>query len=133
VITLNASNDSEFEAILGSLDRQQIEAVMIASDNVFANDSAKLGRVSARHNIPAISAYRDFVRAGELMSYGSSDADAYHQVGIYVGRILKGEQPADLPVIQATKADLVLNLKTAQALGLTLPLPLLGRADEVIE
>jgi putative tryptophan/tyrosine transport system substrate-binding protein len=133
VFVLNASNDREFETIFGTIAEQRIEAMMIASDNIFANEGSKLGLVSATHNVPVISAYRAFVSAGGLMSYGTSEADAYHQVSAYAGRILRGEKPADLPVLQAVKVELVLNLKTAKALGITFPLPLVGRADEVIE
>jgi putative ABC transport system substrate-binding protein len=115
------------------LDQQRIGALMVASDNVFSNESTKLGQASARHNVPVISAYRNFASAGGLMSYGTSETDAYRQAGVYVRRILKGEKPADLSVVQAVKVDLVLNQKTAKTLGLTFPLTLLGRADEVIE
>jgi putative ABC transport system substrate-binding protein len=133
IVVLNARNDSEFESNFQNLDQRGIEAMMIASDNIFSNESAKLGQIAARHKIPTVSAYSEFTSAGGLMSYGTNEADALHQVGAYVGRILNGERPADLPVIQVASVKFALNLKTAKALGLTIPLPLLGRADEVIE
>ena len=89
--------------------------------------------MTIRHAVPAIFQFREFAAAGGLMSYGSRLTDAYHIVGVYAGRILNGEKPADLPVQQATKVELIINMKTAKALGLAVPLPLLGRADEVIE
>jgi putative ABC transport system substrate-binding protein len=95
--------------------------------------SAQLGAFTARHRVPAIYQFREFAAGGGLLSYGSSVMDSYHQVGIYTGRILKGEQPAELSVQQSTKVELIINMKTAKALGVRLPLTLLGRADEIIE
>jgi putative ABC transport system substrate-binding protein len=108
-------------------------ALVIGADLFFFGRSEQLAALTVRHKLPAIHEFRAFTAAGGLMSYGSSFAESYRQVGIYTGRILKGEKPADLPVQQTTKVDLVINLKASTALGLTVPLPLLGRADEVIE
>ena len=106
---------------------------MIGTDRFFARQSERLAALTLRHAMPTMFQGREFAAAGGLMSYGGSLPSQYRQVGVYTGRILKGEKPADLPVQQSTKADLIINLKTARALGLVVPLTLLGRADEVIE
>jgi putative ABC transport system substrate-binding protein len=113
--------------------QRQIGGLVIATDVFFNSRNEQLAALSVRHAVPAIYQYREFVAAGGLMSYGSSIAEMYRTVGTYVGRVLKGEKAANLPVQQSTKMELIINLKTAKALGLTVPLPLLGRADEVIE
>lgn len=107
--------------------------LVIATDGLFISHSERLAALTVRHAIPAIFQYRAFAAAGGLMSYGGSHADLYRQSGVYVGRILKGAKPADLPVQQSTKVELVVNLRTAKALGLTVSESLLARADEVIE
>jgi len=106
---------------------------VIGTDAFFNSRSRQLAALAARHAMPSISQFRGFAVAGGLMSYGATNTDEYHLVGVYTGRILKGEKPADLPVQQATKADLIINLKTAKALGIEVPMVLLARADEVIE
>ena len=108
-------------------------ALVIAADGLFSSRIEQLATLTLRHRVPAIFQDRTFVAAGGLMSYGSSARDSYRLAGLYTGRILKGDKPADLPVQQATKVELIINLKTAKALGLTMPTALLVRADEVIE
>jgi len=130
---LQASGEREFDAAFASLVQLRAGALVIASDSFFFSISRQLGALTLRHAIPAIAPYREFAAAGGLMSYGTSNVNQFRQVGIYTSRILKGEKPADLPVQQATKVELYVNLKTAKTLGITVPLPLSGRADELIE
>jgi putative tryptophan/tyrosine transport system substrate-binding protein len=113
--------------------QQGISALVVAADPLFVDRRERLVELVGRQRLPAIYPMRDFVAAGGLMSYGTSLADGYRQVGVYAGKILKGALPADLPVLQAVKVELIINIKTATALGIAMPLPLLGRADEVIE
>jgi putative tryptophan/tyrosine transport system substrate-binding protein len=130
---LNASNASDFDPAFTKLHDLHVAALMVSQDVLFIAEAEQLAQLSARYGLPAIMAPREFAAAGGLMSYGADQRDAYRQAGIYAGRILKGEAPSDLPVMQATKFALVINLKTAKAFGLNIPFPLLGRADEVIE
>jgi putative ABC transport system substrate-binding protein len=130
---LHASTEREIDAAFATLARLKAGALVIAPDGYLNSRSEQLAALTLRHAVPTIYTYREFAAAGGLMSYGGSDTDSYRQVGVYAGRILKGEKPADLPVQQSTKVELIINLKTAKALGLTVPLSLLGRADEVIE
>jgi putative ABC transport system substrate-binding protein len=130
---LNAADESEIDKAFATLAKERSVPLVVSTDNLFTDEPARLAGLAARDAIPTIHAYRSFAAAGGLMSYGTELADAFRQVGNYAGRILKGAKPADLPVQQATKVELVINLKTAKALGITFPLPLLGRADEVIE
>jgi putative ABC transport system substrate-binding protein len=130
---LNVGNDQDLDAAFASLAREQIGGLLVANDALFVGRRKKIVALAARDAIPAMYFLREFAAVGGLMSYGNSLADSYHRAGGYIGRILRGAKPADLPVEQAVKIELVLNLKTAKTLGLTFPLTLLGRADEVIE
>jgi putative ABC transport system substrate-binding protein len=130
---LRASSDPEFETAFESVARLRAAGLVISSDSFFFSRSNQLATLAARHAVPAIFGFREFVAAGGLMSYGGSLAESFRWVGVYTGRIVKGEKPADLPVQQSTKIELFINLKTAQALGLEVPPTLLTRADEVIE
>jgi putative ABC transport system substrate-binding protein len=130
---LHASSVGDFDAVFASLAQLQAAALVIGTDPFFISQSEHLASLTARHAVPAIFQFREFAAASGLISYGGNNKDQYRQVGIYTGRILKGEKPADLPVMQSTKVELIINLKSAKTLGVTVPLSLLGRADEVIE
>jgi putative tryptophan/tyrosine transport system substrate-binding protein len=128
-----ASNDRDFDAIFERLTQLHAGALVIAPDNLFTAHTKELAALTVRHALPAVYEFREFAAAGGLMSYGTSETEYYRLIGAYAGRILKGDKPADLPVQQSTKVELFLNFKTAKALGITVPLPLSGRADEIFE
>jgi ABC-type uncharacterized transport system substrate-binding protein len=130
---LNASTDRDFDTVFAALGQLRAGGLVIGPDALYNSRNEQLAALAVRHAVPTISQFNDFAAAGGLMSYGGSLTDAYHRVGAYTGRILNGEKPADLPVQQSTKVELIINLKTANALGLTVPPALLARADEVIE
>jgi putative ABC transport system substrate-binding protein len=130
---LNVSNDDELNAAFATMVREQIGGLLVANDAFFVGRREQIVALAARHAVPAMYFLREFAAVGGLMSYGNSLSDAYHRVGMSTGKIIRGVKPADLPVEQAVKIELVLNLKTAKALGLTIPDTLLARADEVIE
>jgi putative tryptophan/tyrosine transport system substrate-binding protein len=130
---LHASSEREFNTVFASLAQLRAEGLVIGADALFNSRSEHLAALTIQHAVPAIYQFREFVSAGGLMSYGTTVADTYRPLGIYTGRILKGEKPAELAVQQATRVELIINMETAKALGVTVPLPLIGRADEVIE
>jgi putative ABC transport system substrate-binding protein len=133
ILVVNASSDGELDTAFTALVQQHAEALLVMSDPFLNSRLEKIVALAARYTLPAMYQFREYPVAGGLMSYGTVLADAFHQMGIYTGKILKGAKPADLPVEQAVKVQLVINLKTAKALGITIPIPVLGRADEVIE
>jgi putative ABC transport system substrate-binding protein len=130
---LHASTEGDFSIVFKTLVQQGPNGLVIGADAFFTSHAEQLAQLALSHAVPAIFEYRKFAAAGGLMSYGGSFSDAYHQAGIYAGRVLKGERPADLPVQQSTKVELIINLKTAKALRLTVPPQIVARADEVIE
>jgi len=130
---LNASTDRDLETVFASLAQLRAGGLLIMPDVFFTTRAEQLAALSLRHAVPSIYEYRPFAAAGGLVSYGPDEAEYYRLVGIYAGKILKGEKPVNLPVVQSSKVEMIINLKTAKALGINVPQPLAGRADEVIE
>jgi putative ABC transport system substrate-binding protein len=130
---LNASSEADFDGVFSKLTELRASGLVISGGPFFSSYREQLAALTVRYAVPAAFQYREFAAAGGLLSYGSDFTDSYRLTGIYIGRVLKGAKPADLPVQQATKVELYINLKTAKALGITVPLPLSGRADELFE
>jgi len=130
---LNAANERDFDAVFADIKRLRVGGLVIGAGTVFTGNIKKLAALTVRHAVPAIYLYRDFPAAGGLMSYASDVLDSYRLAGVYTGRVLKGENPAELPVVQAAKFELVINLTTAKALGINVPPSMQARADEMIE
>jgi putative tryptophan/tyrosine transport system substrate-binding protein len=130
---LNASSEHDFDTVFAALVQLRADALVIAPDAMFINRREQLGALTLRHAVPSISQFREFAAAGGLMSYGGSFMEGARRVGVLTGRIINGEKPADLPVQQSTKVELIINQKTAKALGISVPQALISRADEVIE
>jgi putative ABC transport system substrate-binding protein len=130
---LNASTEQDLDGAFAKMIQLRAGGLVIGTDPFFASQRERLAVLTVRHALPAVYEFREFVTAGGLMSYGGSIADSYRLAGVYTARILKGEKPAELPVQQATKVELYINLKTAKALGLNVPNTLIGRADQVVE
>jgi ABC-type uncharacterized transport system substrate-binding protein len=132
-LSCGRNQESDFDAAFSSFDRERAGALLVCASPFFYRWRDRVVLMATRHGLPAIFEWRDFAVIGGVMSYGTSLADAYRHVGVYTSRLLKGEKPADLPVVQSTKFEFVINLNAAKALGLTMPDTLLARADEVIE
>jgi putative ABC transport system substrate-binding protein len=130
---LNASTERDLDGVFAKVIQLRAGGLVIVGDAFFTSRTKPLAALAVRHAVPTIYQYREFALVGGLMSYGSDITDSYHLAGVYTGRVLKGEKPADLPVQQATKVELIINLKTAKALGINVPNTLIGRADQVIE
>lgn len=130
---LRSTNDSEVEAAFAAVTKLHVGGLVISADSFFFSRKERLAELASRHAVPAVFGFREFAVAGGLISYGASPTDQHRIVGLCIGRILNGEKPANLPVQQPTKVELIVNLKTAKSLGVNIPLPILGRADEVIE
>ena len=129
----HARSERDFDAVFANAEQQRLGAMVVVSDTMFSNESTDLGRAAAGHRVPAMGAYRPFTRAGGLMAYGSDIGAAYRAVGATAARVLKGENPADMPVQESTKVEFVINMKSAEVLGINIPQDLLAIADEIIK